>query len=132
MAQFDGRIIWRVQSTDSDARSKTFDALILSNDPALRPALGPPRLIGIRAPFEKELPDGDVTRIVRATDATVPLVSECDVLDSAGPTQSLWPVQQPPGSIRVFEVRDHGDGSARTRLRPRLARRITNVAPAKG
>jgi len=84
MAQFDGRIIWRVQSTDSDARSKTFDALILSNDPALRPALGPPRLIGIRTPFEKELPDGDVTLIVRATDATVPLVSECDVLDSAG------------------------------------------------
>jgi len=84
MAQADGRIIWRVQSLNGEARPKAFDALLLTSDRALRDTLSPARLIGVATPFERELPDADLTIIVRTTDAASSLVSECDVLGPTG------------------------------------------------
>lgn len=79
-----GRIIWRVQSANGEAQPNAFDALVLTTDASVRASLSPTRLIGMPTPFERELPDVDLTIIVRATDATTSLVSECDVFSPSG------------------------------------------------
>ena len=84
MTEGQGRIVLRVQSAKGEARPNAFDALILSTDPAVRAKLSPARLIGMAIPFERELPDGEVTIIVRATEASSSLVSECDVFGPNG------------------------------------------------
>ncbi len=84
MSDAEGKILLRVRSADGNARTSAFDALILSTDRSLQPRLSPSRLTGMPIPFERELPAGDVTVIVRTTDGTTALVSDCDVLGPDG------------------------------------------------
>jgi hypothetical protein len=79
-----GRIIWRVRTADSSSRTNAFDALVLASDSAARDQLRPTRVIAADVPFERELPDLELTLIVRSNPAEPPLIVECDVLNADG------------------------------------------------
>jgi len=100
-----GRIVWRVQSANGEAQLNAFDALVLTTDASVRPTLLPARLLGMSTPFERELPDANLTIIVRANDATSFLVSECDVFDATGKRRVYG---RSGNSLAVFMCSDSG------------------------
>jgi hypothetical protein len=84
MGDREGKILWRVRTTDGQPRAAAFDALILATERPAQDMLRPSRLIGVDVPFERELPDVGLTLVVRANNADAPVFSECDVIGPDG------------------------------------------------